>query len=87
MLTQAVVKSPVGGDYLSEQSRIYLQERGVELVPPSFVASKEVGRPEEPPSWQRRNVPYNLTDSWFAYMIKVGLSTKPYCLPIISQGN
>ncbi|ENN76756.1 actin-like protein 6B isoform X2 [Dendroctonus ponderosae] len=70
VLTQAVVKSPVGGDYLSEQCRIYLQERGVELVPPSFVASKEVGRAEEAPNWQRRDVPYNLTDSWFAYMIK-----------------
>ncbi|KAJ8926897.1 hypothetical protein NQ314_020749 [Rhamnusium bicolor] len=70
VLTQAVVKSPVGGDYLSSQCRTYLTERGIELVPPSIVAYKELTKPDDPPIWKRRNIPPNLTDSWYNYMIK-----------------
>ncbi|KAJ8981489.1 hypothetical protein NQ317_007015 [Molorchus minor] len=70
VLTQAVVKSPVGGDYLSSQCRNYLTERGIELVPPSLVANKEASKPDEPSIWKKRNVPINLSDSWYNFMIK-----------------
>ncbi|KAJ8950291.1 hypothetical protein NQ318_021147 [Aromia moschata] len=70
VLTQAVVKSPVGGDYLSSQCRTYLSERGIELVPPSLVANKELTKPDDPPVWKRRSIPSNLTESWYNFMIK-----------------
>ncbi|VEN56965.1 unnamed protein product [Callosobruchus maculatus] len=70
VLTQAVVKSPVGGDYLSTQCKNYLTERGIDIVLPSMVASKEVVKADDPPIWKRRNMPYNLTDSWYNYMVK-----------------
>lgn len=71
VLTQAVVKSPVGGDYLSSQCKTYLLDKGIELVPPAIVAYKEIMKSEESPIWKRRDVPSNLTESWYNYMIKV----------------
>lgn len=70
-MTQAVVKSPVGGDYLSSQCLSHLIERGIEIVPPSMVAWKEVTKPEDTPVWKKRIVPPNLTESWNNFMIKV----------------
>ncbi|KAG5873433.1 hypothetical protein JTB14_031050 [Gonioctena quinquepunctata] len=70
VLTQAVVKSPMGGDYLSSQCRNCLTEKGIEVVPPSMVASKELTKPDEAPIWKRRNVPANLTESWYNFMVK-----------------
>ncbi|CAH0562439.1 unnamed protein product [Brassicogethes aeneus] len=70
VLTQAVVKSPVGGDYLSMQCRNYLTERGIDIVPPCMVASKELVKNDENPIWKKRPTPSNLTDSWMNYMIK-----------------
>lgn len=71
MLAHAVVKSPAGGDYLSTQCRNYLTEKGIEIVPPSLVASKEVTKTDEPAIFKRRMVQSHLTDSWYSYMIKV----------------
>lgn len=66
-----MVKSPVGGDYISTQCLNYLNERGIEIVPPFLVSGKEVIlRSEDPPIWRRRPVPPNLTDSWYNYMVK-----------------
>lgn len=71
VLTQAVVKSPVGGDYISTQCLNYLSERGVEVVPPYVVAAKEViPRSEDPAIWRRRPMPPNICDSWYNYMVK-----------------
>ncbi|EFA10847.1 actin-like protein 6B [Tribolium castaneum] len=70
VLTQAVVKSPAGGDYLSTQCRNYLTEKGIEIVPPCMVASKEVTKAEEAPNFKRRLFHAKLTDSWHNYMIK-----------------
>lgn len=75
MLTQAVVKSPAGGDYLSTQCRNYLNEKGIEIVPPCMVASKEVTKAEEAANFKRRVIQAKLTDSWHNYMIKVSLHT------------
>jgi actin-related protein len=70
VLTQAVVKSPAGGDYLSTQCRNYLNEKGIEIVPPCMVASKEVTKAEEAANFKRRVIQAKLTDSWHNYMIK-----------------
>lgn len=70
-MTQAVVKSPVGGDYLSNQCKQFLQEKGIEIVPANFVYSKEAVKAEEPPVWERRILPDGLTESWKNFMQKV----------------
>lgn len=71
VLTQAVVKSPVGGDYISNQCRNFLEDKGIDVVPPYLVASKEVTKPDEPPNWKRKTSLPKFTESWHNYMIKV----------------
>ncbi|XP_019867723.1 actin-like protein 6B [Aethina tumida] len=70
VLTQAVVKSPVGGDYLSNQCRNFLMEKGIEIVPACMVGSKDVVKSDDPPVWKRRFTASNLTESWMNYMVK-----------------
>ncbi|KAK4871505.1 hypothetical protein RN001_015629 [Aquatica leii] len=70
VLTQAVVKSPVGGDYISAQCRNYLEEKNIDVIPPYMVSSKEITKPDEPASWKIKNCLPKVTDSWHNYMVK-----------------
>lgn len=70
VLSQAIVKSPLGGDYISMQCKQFLQENDIELAPPYLVASKEVVKEREKPRWvKRKNIP-EVTMSWHNYMVK-----------------
>ena len=40
VLQQAIVKSPLAGDFISAQCRHLFDERGCEVVPPYLIASK-----------------------------------------------
>lgn len=70
VLTQAVVKAPLGGDYLSLQCRQYLEAQGVDLSPAYAVATKEVLREREAPRFTVKNLPDKLTTSWQQHMLK-----------------
>ncbi|XP_049775021.1 actin-like protein 6B [Schistocerca gregaria] len=70
VLTQAIVKSPLGGDYISMQCKNFLQESGIEIVPPYMIGSKEVVKEREKARWvKKRNLP-EVTPSWHNYMTK-----------------
>lgn len=68
VLTQAVVKSPLGGDFLSRQCRQYLEGQGIDLSPAYLIQNKEVVKDREPPKYTARPMPDKLTSSWQAYM-------------------
>lgn len=70
MLTQAVVKSPLGGDYLSLQCRTYLEGQNIDLSPVYSVASKIAIRERDQPQFVARTLPENITTSWSTYMMK-----------------
>lgn len=70
MLTQAVVKSPLGADYLSLQCRQLLEAQGIDLTPAYQVAAKELVRDREPPRYTVKKLPDKLTPSWQQYMTK-----------------
>lgn len=70
VLTQAVVKSPLGGDYLSLQCRQHLESQGVDLSPAYSVASKESVREREIPRFTVKKLPEKLSASWQTYMGK-----------------
>lgn len=70
MLTQAVVKSPLGADYLSLQCRQHLEAQGIDLTPGYAVATKESVRDREPPRFTLKKLPDKLTPSWQQYMLK-----------------
>lgn len=70
VLTQAVVKSPLGADYLSLQCRQHLEAQGIDLTPAYKIASKESIREREPPRFTVKRMAENLTSSWQQYMLK-----------------
>ena len=51
VLTQAIVKSPLGGDYISMQCRQILQDNDIHLSPAYMIDSKEVVNDYEKPRW------------------------------------
>lgn len=70
VLTQAIVKSPLGGDYISMQCRQYLTDNEIDLSPAYMVGSKEVVKDHEKPRWtKKKNLP-EVSKSWHNYMVK-----------------
>ncbi len=72
VLQQAIVKSPLGGDFITAQSRRFLEEEEkVEIVAPYQIASKEESQnPGDAPVWtKRKNLP-EVTKSWHNYQVK-----------------
>jgi len=70
VLSQAVVKSPLGGDYLSLQCKQYLEGQGIDLTAAYKIASKETVKEKDKPRFSFKNLPDNLTQSWQNYMLK-----------------
>lgn len=70
VLSQAIVKSPLGGDYISMQCKQYLQENDVEVMPTYMVSAKEQVKEREKAKWtKKKNIP-EVTTSWHNYMVK-----------------
>jgi len=72
VLQQAIVKSPLAGDFMTTQCRQFLEDScGIEIVPSYQVASKEEVRDGEPAKWTKKaNLPDGLTKSWHSLMVK-----------------
>jgi len=69
-LTQAIVKSPIGGDALTSQCRQLLEEQRIEIIPRYLIASKEPVAERAPAHWTKRaNLP-EVTKSFHNYMVK-----------------
>lgn len=95
VLTQAVVKSPLGGDYLSMQCRQHLEAQGVDLTMGYSISGKDVVKERDQPRFTKRTMPENLTLSWQNYMLRqqlqdyqaavVQVSESPYDERITSQ--
>ncbi|XP_040564619.1 actin-like protein 6B isoform X2 [Lepeophtheirus salmonis] len=70
VLQQAIVKSPLAGDFLTSQCKQFLDERNVEIIPPYIIASKEEVKEGDPPKWtKKKNIP-DVTMSWHNYMCR-----------------
>ena len=71
VLTQGIVKSPLGGDFLTAQCRQFFQQNEIEVIPSYMIAAKEVVKDYEKAKWTRRpNLP-EVTKSWHDYMVNV----------------
>ncbi len=71
VLQQGIVKSPIGGDFMTTQCRQFLGDKGVEVVPPYQIAAKEETKEDgDPAKWTKKpNLP-EVTKSWHDYMVK-----------------
>lgn len=70
VLSNAVVKSPLGGDYLILRARELLESQGIDLTPAALIANKEVVRDKDKPKFAKKNMPFTPTNSWMTYMVK-----------------
>ena len=70
VLKQAIVTTPLGGDYISMQCQQFLQENDVDLSPAYMIESKEVVKDHDKPRWvKKKNLP-EVRNSWHNYMVK-----------------
>ncbi|CAG7734518.1 unnamed protein product [Allacma fusca] len=70
VLSQGIVKSPLGGDFITSQCKNYLDENGIEIIPPYMIAGKEqVWENDKAKYTKKSNLP-DVTKSWHNYMVK-----------------
>eukprot|EP00096_Caligus_rogercresseyi_P002992 TRINITY_DN1547_c0_g1_i1.p1 TRINITY_DN1547_c0_g1~~TRINITY_DN1547_c0_g1_i1.p1 ORF type:complete len:445 (-),score=148.46 TRINITY_DN1547_c0_g1_i1:117-1451(-) len=70
VLQQAIVKSPLAGDFLTSQCKQFLDEGSIEIIPPYMIAGKEEVKEGDPPKWtKKKNLP-EVTNSWHNYMVR-----------------
>lgn len=68
VLQHAIVKSPLGGDFLINQASSFLKDNNVEIIPPYMIADKKEVKEGARAQWTRRpNLP-EVTQSWYNYM-------------------
>ncbi|KAF5296652.1 hypothetical protein FQR65_LT10192 [Abscondita terminalis] len=70
VISNAVVKSPLGGDYLILRSREMLESLGIDLTPTALISGKEVLRDKEKPKYTKKMLSFAPTNSWMVYMVK-----------------
>merc|ERR1712142_42146 len=72
VLQNCIVRTPLGGDYVGSQSKSYLDEQKIEIVPPYMIATKEPPLLEGGPCTftTKKNLP-PVTKSYHDYMSKL----------------
>lgn len=70
VLQHAIVKSPLGSDFLTTQCQQFLQDQHTEIIPPYMIAGKKEVNEGEKPKWDKKpNLP-EVTKSWHAYQCR-----------------
>ncbi|KAL3841942.1 hypothetical protein ACJMK2_020019 [Sinanodonta woodiana] len=69
VLSQAIVKSPLAGDFISLECKKLMEDKEVEVIPPYLIASKEPVSDRQSPKWKKKEVP-DVTKSFHNYMLK-----------------
>ncbi|CAH2247756.1 actin 6A [Pelobates cultripes] len=68
VLQKGIVKSPLAGDFITQQCRHYFKERNIDIIPPYMIASQESVREGEPAIWEQIAPLPQVTQSWHNYM-------------------
>lgn len=72
-IVNAIVKTPLAGDFVSAETRKMVEAKGIEVVPSYMIASKDVINPpkdNEPARWtKKQNLP-RVGTSWHNFMVK-----------------
>jgi len=70
VLQHAIVKAPLGSDYLTTQCHHFLQDQKVEITPPYMIGSKKEVSEGEPPKWEKKSNLPEVTKSWHDYQCR-----------------
>lgn len=88
VISQAVVKSPLGGDYLISQAKLMLENLGIDLSPAAIVTNKEIVREREKPKYVKKPLNFTPTNTWMNYMTKRTIQDfQQTVLQVINTGN
>ncbi|KAK3103473.1 hypothetical protein FSP39_019490 [Pinctada imbricata] len=69
VITQAIVKSPLAGDFITMESKKLMEELNIDVVPPYMIQNKEPVNFMEKPIWKKKDIP-EVTKSFHNYMVK-----------------
>ena len=67
-LTQAIVRTPYAGRYISRNVLNFVEEKSIELVPATHIAEKQVVKERQKPIFTLRKMP-PLTESYKEFMV------------------
>ncbi|OWF49030.1 actin-like protein 6B [Mizuhopecten yessoensis] len=69
VIGQAIVKSPLAGDFISLECKKLMEELEIDVIPPYMIQSKEAVPQMESPKWKKKDIP-EVTKSFENYMVK-----------------
>ncbi|XP_065051410.1 actin-like protein 6B [Rhopilema esculentum] len=69
VLQQAIVRSPVAGDFISRQCLEFFMESGIDIIPSYMIASKEPVDEDAAPIFTKKKIP-EVTKSYHNFMVK-----------------
>lgn len=69
VLQQAIVKSPLAGDFITAQCRQMFEEKNVEIAPPYVIATKEVSKEGGPAIFTKKNNLPSVGKSFHRHMV------------------
>ena len=70
MLQHAIVKSPLGADFLTGQCQQFLQDSGLEIIPPYMIKEKKEVPEGQKAQWTKKSVLPEVTKSWHDYQVR-----------------
>lgn len=70
VIQQAIVKSPLGGDFITMQCQKYFDEQKVEIVPPYMIAGKETVNENQAAKWTKKSNLPEVNKFWHNYMVR-----------------
>ena len=70
-LQGAVLRTPLAGDFIVAQCKHFIEDLGVEIVPPYMIATKEAVKEKAQAVWTKKSVLPQVTDSYHNYMVNV----------------
>lgn len=69
VIQQAIVKSPLAGDFITMECKKLMEDQKIEVIPPYMIKSKEPVNFMDPPKWTKKDLP-EVTKSFHNYMVK-----------------
>ena len=70
VLQQAIVKSPLAGDFIALECRKLMEELNLDVIPPYMIASKETVGLSEAAIWKKKENLPEVTKSFHNFMVK-----------------
>ena len=83
VLQSCIVRTPLGGDYIASQSKTFLDDQKIEIVPPYMIGTKEPPLLEggQCTFTQKKNLP-KVTKSYHDYMSKLVVEVRIGISPV-----